>query len=249
MNRMRLINGWRAAAAASLILGASPLNAQEQPGRAPAQATRAELEALLVGPGASGLDASAVRARLKVGDFQVGDRIILRVLEDSTLTDTFAVRAGRVLELPSIPAVSLQGVLRSELDSVLTMHIGKYVRNPTVEVTTLVRIGVLGGVGRPGYYSLPADMLVTDAIMFAGGPAGNAEIDESMVMRGTGIFLDEKKTTLAIQQGQTLDQANLQGGDEIRVGVKDAGGAYRTVATISMLLGIPLTIYALTQVF
>jgi hypothetical protein len=62
-------------------------------------------------------------------------------------------------------------------------------------------------------------------------------------------MLNEKETRLSIQQGQTLDQANLQGGDEIRVGVDNSGGAYRTVATISMLLGIPLTIYALTQVF
>jgi protein involved in polysaccharide export with SLBB domain len=246
---MRVIHRWQAFAAASLILGAMPLMAQEKPGRPPAQATRAELEALLAGPGAAGLDASAIRARLRDGDLQVGDRIILRVLEDSSLTDTFVVRAGRTVELPNIPAVSVQGVLRSELDSVLTGHIGKYVRNPTVEVTSLLRIGVLGGVGNPGYYSLPADMLVTDAIMFAGGPSGAAKIDDTVIMRGPEIILDERETRLSIQQGQTLDQANLQGGDEIRVGVDTSGGAYRTVATISMLLGIPLTIYALTQVF
>jgi polysaccharide export outer membrane protein len=212
-------------------------------------ATRAELEAVLAGPGTPGLDASAIRARLKDGDLQVGDRIILRVLEDSTLTDTFTVRAGRTVELPDIPAVSLLGVLRSELDSVLTAHIGKYVRNPTVEVTSLVRIAVLGGVGSPGYYNFPADMPVTDAIMFAGGPAGTAKIDDTVVMRGPEIFLNEKETKLSIQQGQTLDQANLQGGDEIRVGQDTSGGTYRTVATISMLLGIPITIYALTQIF
>lgn len=246
---MRVTHKWQAFAAASLIFGAAPLVAQEKPGRPPAQATRAELEALLAGPGATGLDASAIRARLRDGDLQVGDRIILRVLEDSTFTDTFVVRAGRTVELPNIPAVSVQGVLRSELDSVLTGHIGKYVRNPTVEVTSLVRIGVLGGVSSPGYYSLPADMLVTDAIMFAGGPSGAAKIDDTVIMRGAEIILNEKETRLSIQQGQTLDQANLQGGDEIRVGVDNSGGAYRTVATISMLLGIPLTIYALTQVF
>lgn len=246
---MRLFNNWRAVAVGSLMLGASPLMAQEKPVRVPAQATRAELEALLAGPGVSGLDAPAVRARLKDGDFQIGDRIILRVLEDSSLSDTFAVRAGRTVELPSIPALSLQGVLRAELDSVLTAHIGKYVRNPTVEVTTLLRIGVLGGVGNPGYYSLPADMLVTDAIMFAGGPAGNAKVDDTVIMRGPEILLDEKQTQLSIHQGQTIDQANLQGGDEIRVGVDNSSGTYRTVATISMLLGIPITIYALVQIF
>lgn len=246
---MRVTHKWQAFAAASLILGAAPLTAQEKPSRPPAQATRAELEALLSGPGASGLDASAIRARLRDGDLQVGDRIILRVLEDSSLTDTFVVRAGRTLELPSIPAISVHGVLRSELDSVLTAQIGKYVRNPTVEVTSLLRIGVLGGVGNPGYYSLPADMLVTDAIMFAGGPSGDAKVDDTVIMRGPAIILDERETRLSIQQGQTLDQANLQGGDEIRVGQDTSGGTYRTVATISMLLGIPITIYALTQIF
>src|SRR6266853_6499932 len=54
--------------------------------------------------------AAQVRERLRDGDFQVGDRIMLRVEGEAGLTDTFTVRGGRELVLPSIGSVPLSGV-------------------------------------------------------------------------------------------------------------------------------------------
>src|SRR5687768_2701497 len=48
------------------------------------------------------LEATELRERLRDGDFQVGDRIVLSVRGDSALTDTFVVRAGRTLSLPNV---------------------------------------------------------------------------------------------------------------------------------------------------
>src|ERR1043166_2314097 len=45
---------------------------------------------------------TGIRERLENGDFNVGDRIALRVANVPSLTDTFTVRGGRVLELPDI---------------------------------------------------------------------------------------------------------------------------------------------------
>ena len=46
--------------------------------------------------------AEGVRERLREGDFRVGDRIMLEVRGDSSLTDTFVVRAGPTLQLPNM---------------------------------------------------------------------------------------------------------------------------------------------------
>lgn len=211
--------------------------------------TREELEAKQAALPAGSPEARLIETRLREGDFQVGDRIYLRVLEDTALSDTFAVRAGRVLQLPLVPEIPLAGVLRSELQPYLTEKIGQYVRNPTVEATPLVRIAVLGGVGKPGYYNVPADILLSDALMLAGGPAGNVRMDKSKVNRlGTEIY-DADAVELALNQGVTLDRMSLIGGDQIEIGQDRLGRTETTLRTFSLLVGIPLSIYALISIF
>src|SRR5213596_640664 len=45
--------------------------------------------------------AAAIRARLADGDFQPGDRVLLRVDSEPALSDTFTVTPGRTLALPA----------------------------------------------------------------------------------------------------------------------------------------------------
>jgi protein involved in polysaccharide export with SLBB domain len=76
---------------------------------------------------------------LRNGDFLPGDRIYIVVLGDSALTDTFTVRGDRRLQLPNIPDVTLSGVLDSELNTFLTTELSRYLKNPTVTATGMVR--------------------------------------------------------------------------------------------------------------
>ena len=57
-----------------------------------------------------------------------------------------------------MPDISLQGVLRSELQDYLTTQLGKYIKRPEVQTTSLVRVAVMGSVNKPGFYQLPADL-------------------------------------------------------------------------------------------
>ena len=40
----------------------------------------------------------------------------------------------------------------------LTEELGKYVRNPSVKVSTTIRLAVLGSVNKQGFYQIAADM-------------------------------------------------------------------------------------------
>jgi protein involved in polysaccharide export with SLBB domain len=198
-----------------------------------AQASRPELEAALkeielvvASPAYSktfrkGREAEAqmVRSRLAEGDFQVGDEIDVTVVGETALTAKFKVLPGRILSLPLIPAISLQGVLRSEVRDHLTVQIGKYVKDPQVTIMgSYIRMAVLGGVGQPGYYTVPADALVSDVIMQAGGPAGSVKMEKSVVRRQGREVLAGSEIQRAIESGQSLDQLNLHGGDELQIG-------------------------------
>ena len=167
------------------------------------------------------------------------------VLEDSALTDTFPVRAGRILALPVVQEIPLTGVLRSELDSYLQERIGRILRNPTVDAEPLMRLVVLGGVQSPGYYNVPADLLLSDLVMVAGGPVGEVRLDKSKIKRFGEEIVDKESVRYALDAGMTLDRLNLAGGDEVAIGYDKLGRMERAARTVLLILSIPLAIAAL----
>lgn len=206
-----------------------------------AQATRPELEAALkefeeviASPGYSksyrkGREAEIelVRARLADGDFQVGDEVDIVVVNEAALTAKFKVLPGRVLNLPLLTPISVAGVLRSEIRDHLTTEIGKYVKNPQVTIQgSFIRLAIFGAVGSPGYYTVAADALVSETIMLAGGPQASVKMEKSVVRRQGNEVIAGTEIQRAIEGGQSLDQLNLHGGDELLI-----GGASRGLGT------------------
>lgn len=164
------------------------------------------------------LQAAAIRERLRDGDFQVGDRLVVTIVSDATHRDTVLVRTGRILALPGRVFVPLTGVLRSEVQEHVAAEVLKYVKAQEIEVTPLVRVGVLGEVARPGYFALASDLPLSDAIMTAGGPTATADLGRSVVRRAGYDLRTSSEIRQAIADGLTLDQFGLVPGDEIVIG-------------------------------
>lgn len=80
-----------------------------------------------------------------------------------------------------------------------------------------MRLAVMGSVGQPGFYVVPADMLLSEALMAAGGPGGGADLEELRVERGSLRLIEGDELQEAMRSGRTLDQLNLQAGDQIFV--------------------------------
>jgi protein involved in polysaccharide export with SLBB domain len=232
---------WSLAAlvAATLLAGmAQPLQAQS-PGNNPL-ATRDDLEAILARSGkrkVSDRDRQLIDARLREGDFKNGDRLLVRVLGDSSVADTFAVRTDRTLHLPDMPPLDMSGILRSEARERIQTHIGQFIRNPRVEVEPLLRLGLLGAVGRPGYYNVRADVPVSEVVMVAGGMAQDADFKKITVQRGQLEIYDRETVRQAMAAGMSLDQLGVQSGDEIAVKARSTGftGALPIITGIAAL--------------
>lgn len=226
------------------------------------QASRSELEALAVAAEqlASSsstqaqlreqkrAEAETLRARLRDGDIRVGDRVVVSVRGDSALTDTFTVHPGRMLDMPNLPRIALNGVLRSELRDYLTLHIARYLRAPAVEAYPLIRLGLLGELDRPGYYFLTPDDLVADAIMLAGGPTREADLAKTTVRRGASVLWDRDKVREAFVEGTTLDQLGLRSGDELIVGERRRRSWEAVLRTAGYISGIALSVYGATRI-
>ena len=192
-----------------------------------------------------------LKSRLTEGDLKPGDQIILSVQGEKELNDTFTVSAGRYVTLPGVADVSLRGVLRSELAEHLAGELRRYLKDPIVHVRTTVRLSVLGMVTKPGFYQMPSEATIGDAIMVAGGPVGGVDPAKTRVQRGGVEIMSPEAFSAALAEGRTLDQTSLQAGDEILVG----GSRRPSRGNWPMNVGIPLVtglvgfIFLIRQVF
>ena len=209
--------------------------------------------------------ASAVRARLAQGDFHAGDRVLLRVESgeppadrsvapaerpiEQQLSDTFSVAPDRTILLPAIGTISLAGVLHAELEAHLTRELGKFIRDPVVHARPLIRIGIVGAVARPGFYAIPADVVLSDALMVAGGPTPDAKMASLRIERAGERLWEGDVLRQAITDGRTLDEMNLRAGDQFVVPSQRGTTGYEALRTVGILLSIPVTIYTLTKIF
>jgi protein involved in polysaccharide export with SLBB domain len=205
-------------------------------------ATRAELTALADrlarGSETDRNKASALRIRLRDGDFRAGDRIRLVIEGNVTQDDTVSVIAGSKVLLKDIGEIPLAGVLRSELQDHVAKQLSRYIKDVRVRATPLVRLSVLGPVGKPGFFYVPSDIPVTEAIMRAGGPTNSADLQKSVIRRGTAELYDSRNTRTALNGGLTLDQLSLRDGDSIEVGEKTSGNWAKIASIIGVVTSL-----------
>ena len=224
----------RICAASWLFLVLTPSGSVAQTGDANraihwAMASRAQLDSLAMASDAAA-DSSALpaakrdslrevaadaRSRLRDGDFQPNDRIVVVTRGDSTRVDTLTVQTDRSITLAQLPPIRLQGVLRSELANRLCEQLHVYVKRELVRATPLVSVGVLGEVVHPGYYRVPLQMTLGDLFMVAGGPSSQADMSQVRVQRGQKTLVDERTVRNAMVRGLALDQLGIDAGDEV----------------------------------
>ena len=235
-----------------LVCSASSARAQltaADPGRG--YLTRAELQQLLTNynelaasGGYSGTiraqaerEAALVQQRLTEGDLREGDRIQLVVEGHAQLSDTFNVVSGRRIVLPELGEVSLAGVLRSELQAHVHAFVSRFIRNPTVHARSLMRVEIRGAVTQPGFYTIPSDYVLSDALMMAGGPTADSELSKLRIARADDVIWDGTQLRDAVIAGRTLDQLSVRTGDLIELPKKKS-----SLSSVLEILGIVSTL-------
>jgi len=186
-------------------------------------------------------------AQTRATGFQVGDRILLHVEGDSALTDTFTVVAGPALRLPNIGEIPLAGVQRGDIEAHLKSALGRYINDPVIQARALIRVSVVGEVTRPGFYAVPIDLVLADALMLAGGTTREARVDRLSILRGSSSLWGGEKLQTAIARGATLDELGIRGGDRIQVpGDRDPESKWRIIGIVVGTVATAVGVVALT---
>jgi protein involved in polysaccharide export with SLBB domain len=256
------------ASCALLVLFHLPALAQSSPSSTstPLTATRAQLLAALSefekqsnddGYSARTRDrakyeASLIKQRLETGDFQVGDKVVLIVDGEQTLSDTMQVAQDLTVRLPTGDTIALKGVLRSEVEAKLRESVKKVVRDPVVHAESFMVVSVTGNVGRQGYFTVKAESQLNDVLMAAAGPGGSADLTKIRVERGSKTIWEGEPLQDAITEGRTLDQMSLRAGDRVVVPASpqkssNGGGVLGTLRALrGFFIVVPL-VFALVR--
>jgi hypothetical protein len=210
--------------AATLLTGLARVAEAQTPSATARGASRAELEAKARTADSLGRkqEAFALQARLRDGDFDIGDRVLV-LYEGLGLTkrDTLVVQAGRTLRLGDpMGDLNLLGVLRSELSDSVTKRVARYYRNEVVHVTPLLRVSVEGPLLTPGFYYLPNDAPLSDLLVRGGQRSAGADPENIVIRRGEVVLWAKDDVQSALADGLTLQQLNLEPGDELVVGTR-----------------------------
>ena len=170
-------------------------------------------------------EADLIRERLTDGDFHSGDVIAITVVGETSLSGSYQITPNRSILLPGGAEISLKGKLRSEIQDYLTDQLKQFVRDPIVRATPAIRLSIFGQVNKVGFFNESANMSLPDVIMKdGGGPGNNSRWEKSQIKRGDRIVVDGPEFQKAIYEGKTLDQLNVEAGDQIFVAQKPTGG-------------------------
>lgn len=170
-----------------------------------------------------------IKRRLSAGDFRIGDRIYVEIeataMSGQTamptqvleVRDTVTVLTGSRIIVRGVGEIALAGVLRSELQGRLNAAVNEVVLNARSSARPLVRIAVFGSVARPGFFVVPMESRLDDAVMLAGGPVQDAASEQIRVVRGDTVVLSSAEVQSMIANGVVIGEMGIQEGDNIYV--------------------------------
>jgi hypothetical protein len=187
-------------------------------------------------------DAFRIRTRLRDGDFEVGD-VVLVQFDGGALVknDSLTVQEGKVIRLAEpLGDLSLAGVLRSEVSDLIRTRVDRLYKNEVVHVTPLLRLSASGALR--GFYRFRPDIPLGDALMRMGANGQGADISNIEIKRGSQTVWGNADVQAALTAGMTLAQLQLEPGDEVAV----AGTTQRSWATYAQY-GVPILSAILLQ--
>lgn len=141
-----------------------------------------------------------------------GDLVRVVVWREKDLSGDFPVNERGIVVLPLLGERDVTGIPIGRLRDVLVEEYRKELRNPSIEITPLRRVMVLGEVAKPGLQEVDPTITLAGAIALAGGPTANGDMKRIRIVRGGTLLQD--RPAMETQ----LSSIDIRSGDQIFVG-------------------------------
>jgi polysaccharide export outer membrane protein len=135
----------------------------------------------------------------------------LKIWREPDLSGDYRVDENGVAVFPKIGPVTVGRLSPDSLSSLLVSGYALYLQHPSIEVTLLRRINVLGEVKNPGLYDVDPTMSLADVMAMAGGVSTEGNSNKIELLRQ-----GEREPVRLTPQSRLAD-APLRSGDQLRV--------------------------------
>jgi polysaccharide export outer membrane protein len=169
-----------------------------------------------------------------------GDVIHVSIWREGELSGDFRVHPEGYVILPLLGQKPVTDLPWQRVRDRLLEAYQEELRNPSIELTPLRRIYVLGEVARPGLYPVDPTVSLAGAVALAGGATLMGDLRKLRVVRAGVVVLD------GIPSEAALSSLDVRSEDEIFVGRQ--GWFYRnSTFVISALLSVSTIVISLAR--
>lgn len=158
--------------------------------------------------------APAEGVRVNLG-LRPGDAVRVQVWREEDLSGTFRVDDRGVVTLPLLGDRGVAGLDARELRDDLLADYREYLQNPSIDVTVLRRINIIGAVNQPGLHSVDATISLSEALGMAGGITPEGDSDDIRLYR------DDRVISRDLDRNLLVGHVDIRSGDRIVVGEKN----------------------------
>lgn len=184
------------------------------------------------------VDSAAPRG-LGAGPVAPGDRLVLRVWRESTWGGTFSVDAVGDVALPRVGLLHVAGLAPLAVRDTVVRLLGRFLREPSVDLVVLRRVTVLGAVRKPDVFYVEPITSVRDVIAQAGGVADDGNPNRVELLRG------DQRLVVGRWDGPTGSAETLRSGDRVVVSRRGWFGRNGVAAASSVAVAVSVLITAL----
>jgi protein involved in polysaccharide export with SLBB domain len=140
-----------------------------------------------------------------------GDIVRIEIWREEDLSGDFQVAPDGTVTLPLLGRQSVVGLPLDRFRDTLLEQYRVELRNPSITITPLRRVHVLGEVNQPGLYPIDPTLSLAGAVALAGGATPSGDLGKIRVVRGGEVL------RLRVGPGATLESADVRSGDQIFV--------------------------------
>jgi len=138
-----------------------------------------------------------------------GDGLGVQIWREPDLSGHFIVDEEGIVTLPLLGRIQVTGISVPELRERLLAGYGEELRNPSITITPLRRIHVLGEVNRPGLLEVDPTITLAGAVALAGGANFEGDLRKLRIMRDGEVLLAEvgpeaELATVGIRSGDQI---------------------------------------------
>jgi len=187
---------------------------------------------------------SAHPARAQAADsvpgLRPGDVLRVEIWREKELSGDFLVDETGKTTLPMLGERVVTGVSIAELRASLIEAYRVQLRNPSISITPLRRLNVVGEVLRPGLYVVDPTVTLAEAVALAGGATLNGNLRDVRVVRRGQLISTQ------VGVAQSLREADVRSGDQIIVPQR-SWFARNSTFVVSTLISVTSIVIALVR--